>query len=165
MLSVSEKEFQNIVGLLNKLGASFQVIEHEPVRTSSEAALVRGASLSQGVKALVIKFSRSKQSFFAVIDLPASLKLDWRKAKQVLKADEIRFATEKEVLEKTGCEPGGVPPLGHSTNLPILVDSRVFEQDFVEFNAGLRTKSIKLKSIDLRKAFEAIGAAFFELGS
>ncbi len=133
------------------------------MRTSAEAAQVRGQPLSQGVKALVVKFKRGGKEFFAVLDLPADRKLDWKKAKQVLRAAEVRFANEQEVLAQTGCEPGGVPPFGHSNQLALLVDEKLFGQETVEFNAGLKTKSIRLASAGLKKVFDAIGTAYFDL--
>ena len=159
---MSEKEFQNISSFFDSLGIDYLVVEHEEVRTSEEAARVRGSLIEDGVKAMVIEFSRGEKKFFSIANLRADKRVDLDKLKQILKADKIKLLSLERVGEITGCPPGGVPPLGHTPKLPVLVDSTVFTREFNEFNAGLKTKSIRLKSSDLRKAFQAYGAVFFE---
>ena len=161
---MSETEFDKIVSMLSQAGATFSVSEHEAVRTSAEAAAVRGGQLKQGVKSLLVKFHRKGKDFYAILNIPADKKLDFDKAKKVLQAEgDVKFAKPDEVLERTGCEPGGVPPLGHRNEVAILVDPRIFENKELEFNAGLKTKSVRVDAAGLRKAFEQAGAAFFEL--
>lgn len=161
---MSETEFAKIVSLLDAADAKYEVFEHEAVRTSEEAAAVRGSALKEGVKALLVKFKRKGKEFYAVLDIPADRKLDFAKAQKVLQAEgEVKFAKLEEVEEKTGCEAGGVPPLGHKNKLALLVDPRIFENEQLEFNAGLKTKSVRVEASGLKKAFEQAGAAFFEL--
>ncbi|MBI5036079.1 hypothetical protein HZC09_01930 [Candidatus Micrarchaeota archaeon] len=160
---MSESEFEKMEGILKEAGVTFEVMEHEAVRTSAEASKARGTKDSEGVKALVVKFKRKDKEFFVVINVPADRKMHWKKAERVLQAQEVMFATPEEVFENTGCEPGGVPPFGHLKKLPLLVDNKVFEEENSAFNAGLTTKSIKLKSRDLKKVFDSLGAAYFDL--
>jgi len=49
--AVSERLLQ----WLREAGVAFEVLEHAPVRTSEEAARVRGTRLEQGAKALVVR--------------------------------------------------------------------------------------------------------------
>ncbi len=160
---MAEEEYEKIIKLITEENVPFETFEHIAVRTSAEAAIVRGAEIKQGVKALVIKFKRSTGDFFAVCDIPADRKLDWKKAKIVFKATDARMATEEEVVEHTNCQPGGVPPFGHGKTLGIIVDPHVFDEETLEFNAGLKTKSVRIKSRDLKKVFEKIGVAYFDL--
>ncbi|MBI5177089.1 hypothetical protein HY995_03305 [Candidatus Micrarchaeota archaeon] len=160
---MSQSEFEKIASILTSAGVPFEVIEHEPVRTSAEAAAVRGQRLSIGVKALLVKFSRKGKVFFCIADIPADRRLDWKKMRKVLQASEARFASEAEVAGQTGCEPGGVPPLGFARQLAILADPKIFEQQESEFNAGLKTRSIHLASAGLKKVFDSIGVAYFDL--
>ena len=45
--------FEQIESLLNQHGIAFQVLRHEPVFTSEEAARIRGTPLASGAKALI----------------------------------------------------------------------------------------------------------------
>ncbi|MBI4361186.1 YbaK/prolyl-tRNA synthetase associated domain-containing protein [Candidatus Micrarchaeota archaeon] len=156
---MSQTEFENLKRILEEQGVSFQVIEHLEVRTSEESALARGTSLSEGVKALLVRFERRGQTFFVVVNLPADKKLDLKKVKKVLQAEDVALAKPEEVVQKTGCELGAVPPFAHKEKMAILVDPRIFKQPWSAFNAGLKTKSIKMRSADLRTTFKSIGAA------
>jgi Ala-tRNA(Pro) deacylase len=69
-----------------------------------------------------------------------------------------RMATPEEVLEITGCEIGSVPPFGHKTTVPILVDVNVFENTESAFNIGLRTNSVKILTPEMRSLCQDISA-------
>lgn len=156
---MGEDEFQRITALLERASAAFEVVEHAAVRTNEEAAAATGRPLAGRVKALLVKFKRKGQSFFALFAVPADKRLDFKKAQAILQASEVRFASLAEVVEQTGCEPGGVPPFGHPHPLAVLVDATLYQQPTLELNAGLTTRTIRLANTELRKAFDAAGVA------
>ena len=47
--------------------------------------------------------------------------------------------------------PGGVPPFAHVFGLKLVVDKSVLENEYMAFNAGERTKSLKMKTEDYKK--------------
>ncbi len=155
---MSKLELENIKSLLRSAGAEFKVIEHEPVRTSEDAARVRNAPLKAGIKAIVLK--ERKTGKLVVADIPADKRVDFQAVARAAGLGSLTLASPAEVLEATGCEVGGVPPLGHKNNLPLYVDRGVFENDFNEFNAGLTTTSVRIKSAELKKVFERLGNNF-----
>ena len=80
--------------------------------------------------------------------LSAAKRIDSKALKQILNVKSLRFATSDEVEEKTGCEPGGVPPFGNIFELDLLVDKSIVQNEYMAFNAGERTKSLKMKTKD-----------------
>ena len=52
---MAEVVFNRVEGLLQQHGSIFQVLRHEPVYTSEEAARVRGTPLASGPKALIVR--------------------------------------------------------------------------------------------------------------
>ena len=64
---MAETVFDRVENLLNQHGIAFQVLRHEPVYTSEEAARVRGTPLASGAKALVC---RGEEDFVMFV-LPA----------------------------------------------------------------------------------------------
>ena len=68
------------------------------------------------------------------------------------------MATQEEVLEKTGCELGAVPPFGHKTKVLLLVDKKVYDNKESAFNIGLRTNSVKILTEEMKILFSKVGA-------
>jgi Ala-tRNA(Pro) deacylase len=136
--------FDRIVALLTREGADFAVVEHAPVRTSEEAAEVRGTPLAQGAKALVLEAGGG----FVMAVISASRRVDFAKLKAHLGTRKPRFATAEEVRAVTGCEPGGVPPFGGLFGLRVVMDPSLAALERIDFNAGERTRSVDMACAD-----------------
>ena len=127
---------------------TFKHLVHGPTLTSAESVAVRVAggwsdtTLASGAKAMVLKGKKG----FALLVLAADRKVDWKKVKKAVTKD-LRLATEQEVLETTKCLPGAVPPFGSKfiSPMPTYVDESLKNQGpTINFNCGLRTRSVKL---------------------
>ncbi|MBZ0302818.1 MAG: hypothetical protein K8J31_23945 [Anaerolineae bacterium] len=143
-----------ITSLLDANECWYETFEHEPVRTSEEAARTRpGYTLQQGAKAIIVRVKRSKtEKLFAMLVFPADRAFDSRKVKAYFQAKDIRFATEEEVHELTsGVQVGGVPPFGNLFELPVYAAPELFDQEKIVFNAGDRRFSVAMKSADYRQ--------------
>ena len=145
---------EDIKKALIKSDSWFETFEHEPVKTSEEAAKTRpGYSLHQGAKAIIVSVKAPKKDkVFVMLVLPAHLRFDNKKVKDYYKAKDIRFATEQEVLDLTnGVQIGAVPPFGNRFNLEVVVDPKLLKNEKIVFNAGDRSFSIAMKSEDYKK--------------
>ncbi len=143
-----------IVSLLKENQYWFESFEHEPVRTSEEAANVRtGYSLDQGAKAMIVRIKKTESDkVFVMLVVPANLRFDERKVKDCFGAKDIRFASEEEVEKITGgVQPGGVPPFGNLFGLEMIVDPKLLDNEKMIFNAGDRRFSVAMKSEDYAK--------------
>src|SRR5438034_10388530 len=103
---------------LKQHAVSFTVLRHEPVFTSEQAAAVRGTSLASGAKALVVKAGER----FVFLVMPADRKLDSRKTRDALGVKGLRFASRDEVEQRTGLQPGAIPPFGSLFGLTTCCD-------------------------------------------
>jgi Ala-tRNA(Pro) deacylase len=135
---------ERLVRWLRESGVAFEVLAHEPVRTSEEAARVRGTALEDGAKALVV---RADDRHVHVV-LPAHLRLDNAALRALLGTRKVRFATADELLELTGCAPGAVPPFGNLFGLPVVADEALAARDRIVFNAGSNAVSIAMAAAD-----------------
>jgi Ala-tRNA(Pro) deacylase len=133
---------------LDDAGATYQVLRHEPVFTSEEAARVRGVPLASGAKALVVKAGDQ----FVMLVLPADRKLDGKQARAGLQVKSVRFATEDEVLERTGLRPGSIPPFGSLFHLPTYCDPALDANATINFNAGDHAISIQMPLAEYLRA-------------
>lgn len=140
--------YKAITKLLQSYSIDYEELEHEPVFTSEQAAKIRGLKLSQGAKALLLC---ADGQFFLLAIVPGNRKLDTKALKKILGIKDLRFATPKEVKEVMGCEIGACYPLGVIANLKTYVDNHLAQEEIISFNAGLHTKSIKMKCKDYLK--------------
>ncbi len=151
----------NEVNRIKEFFSNFEIdvtyLEHDAVITSEEAAKTRGFELKQGIKAILFKNDKNE---FVIVNVPADKKIDDKKVATILNwpKRKVRIATSQEVLEKTGCEVGSVPPFGHKEKIQILVDKGVYDNIESDFNIGLRTHSVKIKTKSMKKVFDLIGA-------
>ena len=129
----------------------FRLLEHAPVRTSEEAARVRGTPPEAGAKALVVRAEdRPVQCV-----LPGNLRVDNARLRGILGVRALRFATPAELLELTGCVPGAVPPFGNLFGLPVLVDQLLLQREDIAFNAGSTSVSIVMRAADFARLANA----------
>jgi prolyl-tRNA editing enzyme YbaK/EbsC (Cys-tRNA(Pro) deacylase) len=139
-----------IIELLNSHHFWFETFEHEPVRTSEEAAKVRhGYGLHQGAKSLILRIRKGGEKFFVNVIIPGSERFDNARFQKLVGAKDIRFASQDEAREITGgIEFGGVPPFGNLFGLKVYADTKLLENEKIIFNAGDRRFSIAMLSKD-----------------
>ena len=145
-----ETPYQKIITFLQGKHVTYEALEHEPVFTSEQAAVVRGTKLHQGAKALLFK---AKNDFVLVV-MPADKKGDSKKIKEVLGVKDLRFATPGEVKDLMDCEIGACYPFGGIIGIRTLVDQGLADNEFIAFNAGDHTKSLKIAYKDYIQATE-----------
>ncbi len=141
---MSDSVFARIEELLNARGVAFEVLRHEPVYTSEEAAEIRGTPLASGAKALVCK----ADDRFVMFVIPADRKLASREVRRARRWRKLRFADRDEVEHLTGLEPGSIPPFGSLFGLPTLCDERLGENETINFNAGDHRVSVSMRYED-----------------
>jgi prolyl-tRNA editing enzyme YbaK/EbsC (Cys-tRNA(Pro) deacylase) len=136
-----------LVNFLKEKSIEFKEVAHEPTKNSIESAAVRGTTLEQGAKALLMFADNNP----ILVVLSAAQKLDNGTFKKEFNFKNLRMATPEEVKKLSGVEIGAVPPFGNLFNTPVFVDQYFLKQTEIAFNAGSHTSSIILKSADFVK--------------
>jgi prolyl-tRNA editing enzyme YbaK/EbsC (Cys-tRNA(Pro) deacylase) len=109
---------------LREQGLAVEVVDlPESTRTAAEAAEACGCEVGQIVKSLVFIVDERPTMILCAGD------------RRVTRIDG-RPASAKEAREATGFSIGGIPPLGHDTNLPTVVDDSLRRFDRVWCAAG-----------------------------
>jgi Ala-tRNA(Pro) deacylase len=140
--------FERLRAVLQAQEIPHDVLHHEPVFTSEQAAQVRGVPLASGAKALICKVDER----FVLFVLPADRKLDSKRARSATGAKGLRFATREEVLERTALAPGSIPPFGSLFSLETICDEALAEQERINFNAGDHAISVSMRYEDYLRA-------------
>lgn len=136
-----------IKAFLDEHQVHYTELEHKPTPTSEESAKARGVSMKSGAKALLVKGKKG----FVLCVMPADRRLDAKKVKKAIKSSSLRFATPEELKQITDCEKGAMPPFGHFFNIPLIVDPKLFEEEYIDFNAGSLMHSLKIASRDYER--------------
>ena len=143
---------QRIKNILTKKQIEFEETEHEAVYTSQKAAHVIGLESEEaGVKSLI--FKTNKAEYILVLN-PGNQKVDTKKIAQMKDTKSLHFASPEDVVEITGIPIGCVPPFGHRTKLKTYLNEELLICEYIYFNPGSHTKTIKIKSKDLLKVLE-----------
>ena len=136
--------FENLTARLDQCGVTYEVMRHEAVFTSEQAAEVRGTSLASGAKALICKADDE----FRMFVLPADRKLASKSVRKAADIKKLRFASGEEVLALTQLKPGSIPPFGSLFQLPTYCDQGLAEHTHINFNAGDHCISVSLSFAD-----------------
>lgn len=142
-----QNPYEEIIKLLDNQAIKYEILEHEPVYTSEQAAKVRGLSLKQGAKSLLLKADGE----FILAVLPGNRKLDSKKLKQKLGVKNLRFATPDEVKKIMGCEIGACYPIGTIIGIKPLVEISFAQNEIISFNPGVHNKSIKIHWVNYQR--------------
>lgn len=152
---MGKEVFFRILNLLKSKNVFFEHLEHEHVHTSHDAAKIRGNSLEQAAKAIVLKVKPKKGDYFFIqCVLPGNKKISLKKLKSVLDLRGASLASADEVLIITGCSIGSVPPFGNLFGLKVYLDNSVLLQKEIFFSSGTHYDSIRMKSEDFFKVVE-----------
>jgi Ala-tRNA(Pro) deacylase len=101
--------------------------------------------LESGAKAMIVKLDKD----FCMIVISAILKFNNKTAKKLLNTKNLRFVNTDELKSLTKCIPGAVPPFGSLFGLKTYLDKSLIDQgETVSFNAGMRTRSVVMKTND-----------------
>ena len=131
--------------LLRSRSIPFEERTHAPTYTSQDAADARDEPLEIGGKAIVAKVGTE----FRLFVLSGARRLNSRAICKHLGEGRFRFASREELLERTGLEPGCVPPFGEPIQpLPLYVDTSMSGAGKIAFNAGSHTVSMILDRED-----------------
>ncbi len=152
----SRPVYDRIKEELQKNGVSFEPYEHAAVKTSEEAAAIRNTPLSEGAKALVLYADKKP----ILVTVSGDRKLDTKEFRKQFGVKDLRMATPEEVIVVTGVEIGAVPPFGHIFGVSYYMDIALRDGEHVSFNAGSRTKSIRMKENDFEKIAKPIVGSF-----
>jgi len=104
---------QKVQGILNQLGYTGRVVEHEAsTRTAVEAAEAAGCDVGQIVKSLVFRLQPANQAVLVLVSGPNRVH---EKHLGRLLGGTLERADADFVREASGFAIGGVPPVGLKT--------------------------------------------------
>ena len=112
----------------------------ESTHTAAEAAAAVGADLGQIVKSLVFVAPSDDGSLEPILCLVSGPnRVDLARLAAVTGEKDVRRATAREANELTGFSIGGIPPIGHSQPVRVVMDPDLGRYPVVWAAAGTPT--------------------------
>jgi Ala-tRNA(Pro) deacylase len=140
---------EQLRALLDREGAAYRVIEHEPEGRTEVIAKIRGNRIEQSIKSIVVQVRLNrKENIYCLANVPGDCRIDFDGIKSHFHADSVAFAFREKAQELTGCVIGAIPPFSFNDQLQVLADPLIRENEEVVFNAGRLDRSIFMKLDD-----------------
>jgi len=142
---MSEDVQQRIHGFLDASGVEYEVMDCDPEHADTVVFCERyGIPLDKSVNTILVKAKTGGERFAACV-LLADSRLDVnRVVRKRLEARRVSFASADETRELTGMEIGGVTPICLPEDLPLWIDNRVMQADYIILGGGNRSSKIKI---------------------
>lgn len=124
---------------------AFEVMECDPALADTAAFVeAYGVPLERSANTIVVASKGAEPTYVACVVL-ATTSLDVNNVvRREMGVRKASFARADPVRELTGMEIGGVTPFGLSDDLPILVDARVMEPDWIVLGGGNRSSKLRI---------------------
>src|SRR5918995_2962007 len=137
---------------LETLGLPFEVMECDPALADT-AAFVEAYGIPPERSAnTILVASKGVEPTYVACVLLATTSLDVNNVvRREMRVRKASFAGADAVRDLTGMEIGGVTPFGLPDGLPILVDARVMEPDWIILGGGNRSSKLRLAPGALRQ--------------
>lgn len=134
-----------VIAAMEDLGLEYEVMDCDPdLADTAEFCKAYGVPLEKSANAILVA-SRKPEGRNAVCVVLAHTRLDVNgTVRKRLGVRKVSFAPADTTKEMTGQEIGGVTIFGLPETLPVWLDSRVMDCDWVIVGAGSRSAKIKL---------------------
>jgi prolyl-tRNA editing enzyme YbaK/EbsC (Cys-tRNA(Pro) deacylase) len=130
---------------LDCLALAYEVLPCDPALADTAAFVeAYGVPPERSANTIVVASKGAEPSYVACV-LLATTSLDVNNVvRREMGVRKASFAGADPVRELTGMEIGGVTPFGLPAELPILVDARVMEPEWVILGGGNRSSKLRV---------------------
>ena len=141
--------YNQLIAYLDQHGASYRLIDHAPEGRTEVVSPMRGNSLAQAAKCIILLVKLGKKVTKYVLGVvPGDTRLDLAAVKALLGATYIAFATPEIAERLAGSAVGTVLPFAFNAELELIADPALLEHDELFFNAARLDRSLALKTSD-----------------
>jgi prolyl-tRNA editing enzyme YbaK/EbsC (Cys-tRNA(Pro) deacylase) len=155
---------QRVLDAALRKGVTLEVSRFdESTHTAADAANALGAELGQIVKSLVFVVPAGDAQEPLLCLVAGHNRVDLARLAAVAGEADVRRATAREAHELTGFSIGGIPPIGHSRPVRVIMDPDLGRYPVVWAAAGLPTAVFPVPPATLRVLANATVAPITEV--
>lgn len=154
-MSDPDKKVRVVERFLRENGVDFEILWHRKYdgRTSSEAARAWGTTVDKVIKSLIL-LDRRGEALMVLVQ--GNRRLDLERTELLTKRSGLRLARPDEVLQLTGFNVGGIPPIDLESKMQVVVDEGLTELDWAFGSAGSAYAGLKIGPKDLVRLNNAV---------
>src|SRR5437588_9012471 len=144
-----EDTYTRLIALLNQQGIAYRLIDHAPEGRTELVSAMRGNTLSQAAKCIILMVKLGKKvTRYVLAVVPGDAKVDLQAVKALMKGTYVAFASSDIAERLAGSVAGTILPFSFHPELELIVDPSLLENDELYFNAARLDRSLALKTSD-----------------
>ncbi|GAA3368636.1 YbaK/prolyl-tRNA synthetase associated domain-containing protein [Streptomyces sannanensis] len=152
--------YAKLIGLLDERGAVYRVIEHEPQGATEAVSKLRGNTLAQAAKCIVLMVKTGKKTRrYVLAVVPGDRRVDLNAVKELVGGTYAGFATPEVAERLAGSVSGTILPFSFDPELEPVVDPGLLVHEEIFFNAARLDRSLALRTADYTAIAEPRTAA------
>jgi Ala-tRNA(Pro) deacylase len=145
----STSTYARLIAFLDQHGAQYRLIDHPPEGRTEAVSPMRGNALSQAAKCIVLMVKIGKKvSRYVLGVVPGDARVDLNAVKALLRGSYVAFASSDIAERLAGSVAGTILPFSFDSELELIVDPSILENDELYFNAARLDRSMILKTGD-----------------
>lgn len=150
-IEVSEEHgmYAKLIGLLDERGAAYRIIEHAEQGATEAVSALRGNTLAQAAKCIVVMVKiGKKEKRYVLAVVPGDRRVDLGAVKGLLAGTYAGFATPEVAERLAGSVSGTILPFSFDPELELVVDPALLVHEEIFFNAARLDRSLALRTAD-----------------
>lgn len=141
--------YSHLITWLDAQMVPYRLIDHAPEGRTEVVSPLRGNALAQAAKCLVLMVKLGKKvTRYVLAVVPGDARVDLPAVRALLGGTYVAFASPEIAERLAGSPPGTVLPFSFTTELEVVVDPSLLENDEIYFNAARLDRSMALKARD-----------------
>lgn len=141
--------YTHLIALLDERKATYRLIDHAPEGQTEIVSALRGNTLSQAAKCiiLIVKLGKKVTKYVLAV-VPGDARVDLQAVKALMQGTYVGFASSDIAERLAGSVAGTILPFSFNPELALIVDPSLLENDELYFNAARLDRSMVLKTED-----------------
>src|SRR5437868_5962768 len=141
--------YTHLITFLDQREVQYQLIDHAPEGRTELVSPMRGNTLAQAAKCIILMIKIGKKvTRYVLAVVPGNARVDMNAVKGLLQGTYASFAS-KDIAERlAGSVAGTVLPFSFNPELELMVDPSLLDNDDIYFNAARLDRSMVLKATD-----------------
>jgi Ala-tRNA(Pro) deacylase len=141
--------YTQLITLLDQHAVGYRLIDHPPEGRTDLVSSMRGNTLAQAAKCivLIVKIGKKVTKYVLAV-VPGTARVNLAAVKALFGGTYAAFASAEIAERLAGSVAGTILPFSFNSALEVIADPALLEQDELYFNAARLDRSIVIKTGD-----------------